>query len=108
MIIGALSWIDITDVDQASDGQEALDLVKAADYDLILMDSDIPNMPGIDAVRAIRALGKKVPIIMVATDAQKSGVIEALRAGADNYVVKPFEPATIVRKIQDVLGKGSS
>lgn len=66
-----------------------------------------PNMPGIDAVRAIRANGKKMPIIMVTTEAEKSRVIAALKAGAQNYVIKPFEPNTIVGKIRDVLAKAA-
>jgi two-component system chemotaxis response regulator CheY len=71
------------------------------------MDWNMPNMLGIDAVRAIRANGKTMPIIMVTTEAEKSRVIDALKAGAQNYVIKPFEPATIVNKIQEVLAKAA-
>lgn len=107
VLIGALARAEITEVDQASDGKEAVDAVMAADYNLILMDWNMPNMLGIDAVRAIRAAGKTMPIIMVTTEAEKSRVIEALKAGASNYIIKPFEPATIVSKIQEVLAKTS-
>lgn len=103
VVIGALSRADITDVDQAADGQEAVNACKEGDYGLILMDWNMPNMLGIDAVRAIRALGNKTPIIMVTTEAEKSRVVEALKAGANNYIIKPFEPATIVEKIKAVL-----
>ncbi len=105
VLIGALGRANITDVDQASDGQEAVKAAEAADYDLVLMDWNMPNMLGIDAVKAIRANGKKMPIIMVTTEAEKSRVVDALKAGATNYVIKPFEPATIVSKIQEVLAK---
>ncbi len=105
LLIGALSRANITDVDQAGDGQEAVDAVQANEYALVLMEWNLPNMLGIDAVKAIRANGKKVPIIMVTTEAEKSRVIDALKAGANNYVIKPFEPATIVSKIQEVLSK---
>jgi len=71
------------------------------------MDWNMPNMLGIDAVKAIRAAGKTMPIIMVTTEAEKSRVIDALKAGASNYVIKPFEPATIVAKIQEVLSKSA-
>lgn len=103
VVIGALSRADITDVDQAADGQEAVNACKEGDYGLILMDWNMPNMLGIDAVKAIRALGNKTPIIMVTTEAEKSRVVEALKAGANNYIIKPFEPATIVEKIKAVL-----
>ena len=105
ILIGALTRAKITEVDQACDGQEAVTAVQSADYAVILMDWNMPNMLGIDAVRAIRALGKTAPIIMVTTEAEKSRVIDALKAGANNYIIKPFEPATIVAKIQEVLAK---
>ncbi len=67
------------------------------------MDWNMPNMLGIDAVKAIRAAGKTVPVIMVTTEAEKSRVIDALKAGANNYVIKPFEPDTLLKKISDTL-----
>lgn len=108
VLIGALSRANITDVDQASDGVEAVEAVKNNDYDIILMDWNMPNMLGIDALKTIRAMGKTMPIIMVTTEAEKSRVLEALKAGATNYVIKPFEPNTIVGKIQEVLSKSKS
>ena len=105
VLIGALARANITDVGQAADGKEAVEAVMNDDFGLVLMDWNMPNMLGIDAVREIRAKGKTVPIIMVTTEAEKTRVIEALKAGANNYIIKPFEPATIVAKIQDVLAK---
>lgn len=107
VLIGALGRAGITDVDQAADGQEAVAAAESKEYNLVLMDWNMPNMLGIDAVRTIRANGKTMPIIMVTTEAEKSRVIDALKAGAQNYVIKPFEPATIVSKIQEVLAKAS-
>jgi two-component system chemotaxis response regulator CheY len=69
------------------------------------MDWNMPNKLGIDAVKEIREQGKKVPIIMVTTEAEKSRVIEALKVGANNYVIKPFKPDAIVAKIKEVLGQ---
>jgi two-component system chemotaxis response regulator CheY len=107
VLIGALSRVNITQVDQAADGVEAVAAAEQNDYDLVLMDWNMPNMLGIDAVRAIRATGKTMPIIMVTTEAEKSRVIDALKAGANNYVIKPFEPATIVTKIQEVVARAA-
>jgi len=103
VIIGALNRADITDVDQAADGNESVTMCKDGDYDLVLMDWNMPNMLGIDAVRAIRELGKSMPIIMVTTEAEKGRIVEALKAGAQNYIIKPFEPATIIEKIQATI-----
>ena len=108
VVIGALSRADITEVDQAADGVEAVNAIKKSDdYDLILMDWNMPNMLGIDAVKAIRELGSTTPIILVTTEDEKGRVVEALKAGANNYIIKPFEPATIVEKIKGVLEKAS-
>ena len=105
VVMGALSRAGITDVDQAGDGAQAVEMVKGdVKYDIILMDWYMPNMLGIEAVKAIRAAGIEAPMIMVTTEAEKSRVIEALKAGANNYIIKPFEPAAIVQKIKDVVG----
>ncbi len=108
VLVGALSQAGITDVEQAADGQQAVDMVAAASYDLILMDWNMPNMLGIDALKAIRAAGKTMPIIMVTTEAEKPRVLEALKAGASNYVIKPFVPATIITKIQEAMQRAAS
>lgn len=107
VLIGALSRADIGDVDQAGDGLEAVRAVEGnlTGYGVILMDWNMPNMLGIDAVREIRARGCKTPIIMVTTEAEKSRVLDALKAGANNYIIKPFEPNAIVQKIRDMLAK---
>lgn len=108
VIMGALARAEITEVDQAADGVEAVNACKANDYNIILMDWNMPNMLGIDAVKAIRALGKTTPIIMVTTEAEKGRVVEALKAGANNYIIKPFGPATIVDKIKDAIAKAAA
>jgi two-component system chemotaxis response regulator CheY len=108
VLIGALARAQITDIDQAADGQEAIEMVQVAAYDLVLMDWNMPRKLGIDAVREIRALGKTMPIIMVTTEAEKGRVVEALKAGANNYVIKPFQPQTIIKKIEDTLARSQS
>ena len=107
VLIGALSRANITEVDQACDGAEAVAATQQTDYDLVLMDWNMPNMLGIEAVRAIRAQGKTMPIIMVTTEAEKSRVIDALKAGASNYIIKPFGPWAIISKIEDTWAKAA-
>jgi len=103
VLIGAVGRVGITAVDQAADGMEAVALCGENSYDIILMDWNMPNMLGIDALKQIRANGIATPVIMVTTEAEKSRVVEALRAGANNYVIKPFEPQVIVEKISGCL-----
>lgn len=108
VLVGALSQAGVSNVDQACDGQEAVNMVAENEYALVLLDWNMPNMLGIDALKAIRASGKMMPIIMVTTEAEKPRVLEALKAGASNYVIKPFVPATIVQKIQEALQKAQA
>ena len=102
---GALSRVGIDDVDQAADGAEAVKATDRTDYDIVLMDWNMPKMLGIDALKAIRAQGKTMPVLMVTTESEKHRVVEAIKAGANNFIVKPFEPDTILSKIQDAVDK---
>ena len=108
VLIGALSRAGIEDTVQAEDGAQAVMATAETEFDLVLMDWNMPNMLGIDAVRAIRAQGKTMPIIMVTTEAEKARVLEALKAGANNYIIKPFEPKTIVAKITETIEKAAA
>ena len=103
VLIGALARLDITEVDQASNGLEALVLASKQPYDVILMDWNMPNLNGYDTIVKMRALGIESPIVMVTTEAEKTNIIRALKAGANNYVVKPFEPHVLLDKIKATL-----
>ena len=100
---GAMAQCGITDVDESSDGSLGVSAASESNYDIILMDWNMPTMLGIDAVRAIRAMGKTVPIIMVTTEAEKSRIVEAIQAGASNYIIKPFDSKTILAKIKETI-----
>ena len=108
VLIGALLQAGITDVDQSADGKDAVAATQTEDYGLVLMDWNMPNMTGIEALREMRGGGKAMPIIMVTTEAEKPRVIEALKAGANNYVIKPFQPQDIVTKIKDTMAKAEA
>jgi two-component system chemotaxis response regulator CheY len=73
--------------------------------DLFLVDWNMPNMDGLTLVKNIRAKNQSVPIIMVTTEAEKARVVEAIKAGVNNYVVKPFTADTLGGKIKQTLEK---
>jgi two-component system chemotaxis response regulator CheY len=104
ILINSLAPAGVTDVEEARDGQEAVDAVRDKQFDLVLMDWNMPNLLGIDALKQIRAMGNQVPVIMVTTEAEGDRVMEALKSGANNYIIKPFKPETIIAKIKAVLG----
>ncbi len=94
---------DFANVVQACDGKEAVDAAKQGHFGLILLDWNMPNMLGIDALRAIRAAGNETPVIMVTSEAERVRVIEAFDVGANNYIIKPFTPELLTEKINQVL-----
>lgn len=98
-----LTKLGHTDISEAADGVEALKSVQEADPDLMLLDWNMPNMDGLTLLKKVRELGKKFPIIMCTTEAEKSRVIQAIQAGASNYVVKPFSTETMAEKIDQTM-----
>ncbi len=101
-ILGQLGY---TEIEEACDGQDALSKVGAFGPDLILVDWNMPNMDGLTFVKTYRQQDKTTPMIMVTTEAEKSRVIEAIKAGVNNYVVKPFTPDLLGQRIDETMSK---
>ncbi|RMF77751.1 MAG: response regulator [Planctomycetota bacterium] len=100
IVIKALGIVGITDTAQASNGAEALEAVKQQQFDVILLDWNMPKLSGIEALRALRQSGNKTPVIMVTTEAEKARVIEAIKTGANDYLIKPFSPDQLAEKVK--------
>jgi two-component system, chemotaxis family, chemotaxis protein CheY len=93
-------------VEEAGDGQEALRVIAdKGPFSLLLVDWNMPNMDGITLVGRVRQSDKATPIIMVTTEAEKPRIIEAIKAGVNNYVIKPFTPEMLLKKIQETMQK---
>ena len=93
--------------EEAEDGVKAWKLLSEAHYDVILTDWNMPNMNGLELVKKVRSEGthQKTPIIMITTEGGKSEVITALKAGVNNYIVKPFNAKVLKEKLDGVLKK---
>lgn len=100
-----LKQLGHTDVEEAEDGMQALAKFNENTPDLVFVDWNMPNMDGITLVRKIREINKTVPLIMCTTEAEKSRVLEALKAGVNNYVVKPFTIESLSEKITATMAK---
>ena len=104
-----LEGMSITDIVEAGNGKEALDKLKENnnDFTFILCDINMPEMNGMETLKAIRSNPDtaKLPVIMCTSVAEKGQVMEAIKAGATNYLVKPFQPEELQNKINTVLGK---
>lgn len=103
-----LSQLGHTDIEEACDGQDALSKVWAFEPDLLLVDWNMPNMDGLTFVKTFRQKDKATPIIMVTTETEKSRVIDAIKAGVNNYVVKPFTPDLLGQRINETMQKASA
>ena len=100
-----LSRAGYTDVVEAEDGVDAWSKLQSGEFNFIITDWNMPNMSGLEFVNAVRESEKfkQIPIIMVTTRSVKDDIILAMKAGANNYVVKPFTPDTLKGKIDKVL-----
>jgi len=101
-----LKEIGFTNISEADDGKSALKILKKEIFDLILCDWNMPEMPGIELLNKIKADGelKEIPFVMVTAEAQKDNIMEAVKAGVNSYVVKPFTAEIISKKLQKVFG----
>jgi len=106
-VLGQLGHAD-TDIAEAADGVEALKALASDRPDLVLIDWNMPNMDGLTLVQKIREKDKGLALIMVTTEAEKSRVLEAIKAGVNNYVVKPFTAEALSAKIEQTLAKASA
>jgi two-component system, chemotaxis family, chemotaxis protein CheY len=102
-----LKQLGFSNMEEAENGQEALQKLKADTYGFVVSDWNMPVMPGIEMLRAIRAdeTLKHIPVLMVTAEAQKENLIEAIQAGVNNYVVKPFTAETMQEKINKIFNK---
>jgi two-component system chemotaxis response regulator CheY len=97
-----LTGLGITQIIEAEDGAQALEKLDAeTGIDLVLLDWNMPQMNGLDLLKRIRANGawKNIKVVMCTSEAEKSRIMEAMAAGANNYIVKPFTPETIKEKL---------
>ena len=90
---------------EAGDGVEALTHLAQSPFDLVMIDWNMPNMDGITLVGKIRENDRRIPLIMCTADGEKRHVMAAVRAGVNNYIVKPFSPAGLLEKVQQTIEK---
>ena len=106
IIRNLLKQLGFEDIDDAADGTEALEKMKQRRYGLVISDWNMEPMTGYELLREVRADDKLkgTPFIMVTAESKTENVIAAKKAGVNNYIVKPFNAATLKGKIAAVLG----
>lgn len=104
MITDILSQAGYEVVGEASSGAQAIEQYRALKPDLVTMDIVMPDMSGIEAVRAICKEFPNAKILMCSAMGQQGLVVDAIQAGAKDFVVKPFQPSRVLEAVQRVLG----
>ncbi|MDQ3080787.1 MAG: response regulator [Gemmatimonadota bacterium] len=104
MIGDILTQAGLEVVGEAESGAEAVEQYMALRPDLVTMDIIMPEMGGIEAVRAITGFDPQARVLMCSAMGQQSLVAEAIQAGAKDFVVKPFQPSRVLEAVQRVLG----
>lgn len=102
-----LKELGYTNVDEAEDGVVALQKIKGGGFQFVITDWNMPNMTGIDLLKAVRADAgyNRLPVLMITAEAKKENIIEAAQNGASGYIVKPFTAATLEEKMQKIFEK---
>ncbi|MEO2082709.1 MAG: chemotaxis response regulator CheY [Desulfurobacteriaceae bacterium] len=102
-----LGQLGYKNVDEAEDGKQALEMLRKNPdkYGLVITDWNMPNMTGIELVQEIRKDPnlKHLPILMVTAEAKKENVLMAIKAGVNNYIVKPFTAETLKEKLEKIF-----
>lgn len=101
-IVLNLTAMGVMDVVEASNGLQAWTLLKQQEFDLIVLDWRMPGKNGVEILRQLRSQGSQVPVIMVSAETKRDHVLEAIHAGATDYLVKPFDGATLRAKVAKV------
>lgn len=102
-----LRQLNFNNIVEADDGASALDILQKEKIDMVVSDWNMPKMTGLELLKAVRADDalKDIPFLMVTAEAQQENIIEAVKSGVSNYIVKPFTAETLGQKINQVFNK---
>ena len=105
IVKNTLRQIGFTNIEEAEDGQKAYDRLIVEKFDFVVSDWNMPNMTGIDLLLKVRATPqiKDIPFLMVTAEAKQENIVEAIKAGVSNYIVKPFTVATLDEKVKKIF-----
>lgn len=102
-----LRQLNFTNILEADDGSTALDVLQREKIDIVVSDWNMPKMTGLELLKAMKSDDalKHIPFLMVTAEAQQENIIEAVKSGVNNYIVKPFTAETLSQKISQIFNK---
>ena len=104
MVKDTLTKNGYEDLYEAADGLQAVEMYSEINPDLVIMDITMPNMDGLEALKAIKAKDPNAVVVMCSAMGQESMVIEAIKSGAKDFIVKPFKPERILKTVSSIVG----
>ena len=105
VIKDTLTKAGYTEIYEAEDGAMAVEKYNEIKPDLVLMDITMPNMDGLEALKAIRAADGGANVVMCSAMGQETMVIDAIRSGAKDFIVKPFKPERVLKTVTSIVGE---
>ena len=105
IVKNCLQEIGYTDITEADDGNTALPMLKSGAFEFLITDWNMPGMPGLDLLKAVRADAKlaKLPVLMLTAEAKREQIIEAAQNGVNGYIIKPFTAQTLEEKLGKIF-----
>jgi len=105
IITNVLKQLGYENIFEAEDGTKALQILETEKIDFVITDWNMPQMSGLDLLKAIRASEDKkdIPVLMVTAEAMQENIIKAAQAGVNNYIIKPFDANTLAEKINKIF-----
>ncbi len=110
IVLNTLKTLGFTEMVEASDGRDAYAKLYIENPNFIITDWNMPNMSGLELVTTVRndEKYKNIPILMVTTRGMRQDILDALKAGVNSYVIKPFTPSTLKEKIEQIMSRVQS
>jgi two-component system, chemotaxis family, chemotaxis protein CheY len=105
IVKGVINELGYSNVTEADDGSTALPLLRDGSFDFLITDWNMPGMPGLELLKAVRANPKlaKLPVLMLTAEAKREQIIEAAQAGVNGYIIKPFTAEVLKKKLTKIL-----
>lgn len=103
MLKNTLTQAGYTDIEEAGDGVEAVEKYQKLNPDLVFMDITMPNKDGLEALKEIRAIDPNAMIVMCSAMGQEAMVIDSIKSGAKDFIVKPFKPERILATVRKIV-----
>ncbi len=100
-----LQELGYQNIQEADDGTTALPMLKSGNFDFLITDWNMPNMPGLQLLKEVRADARlaQLPVLMVTAEAKREQIVEAAQAGVSGYIIKPFTAETLKEKLAKIL-----